>query len=293
MDKGIYTALSGGIAKSHELEIIANNLANSNTVGFKKDSGTFNEYLTELRKHDTAQGLEREITSITIQDPRPQGDKSFVEMDAVYTDFKQGGLQQTHRNLDVAIEGNGFFEVLTPLGVRYTRQGNFSLNPEGMLVTQNGFPVLSRPQKGVAKGGGAFGMIGVKGGMKPPPPRDTSPGTRQITLGPGPVHITENGSIYQNGIKVTDLNIDEFEETQLLEKVGNSYFRNVNAGNLKNAGASSKVHQGFLEGSNVNSVTEMTKLIQATRAYESHMQAVKTFQDVDSKSVNDIARIMP
>ena len=73
MDKGIYTALSGGIAKSHELELIANNLANANTPGFKRDTGTFNEYLTSLRRPDSVDGLQRELRSLTSPDARPAG----------------------------------------------------------------------------------------------------------------------------------------------------------------------------------------------------------------------------
>ena len=113
MDKGIYTALSGGIAKSHELDIISNNLANVNTPGFKRDQGTFNEYLTELRRPDSVEGLKRQITSETMLEGRPTGDKSFVEMDGVYTNFQPGPLEKTGRSLDVGLEGNGFFEVLT------------------------------------------------------------------------------------------------------------------------------------------------------------------------------------
>lgn len=293
MDKGIYTALSGGIAKAHELELIATNLANANTAGFKRDTGTFNEYLTELRKHDSANGIEREISAITIEDARPQGDKSFVEMDGVYTDYRQGSLQKTGRGLDLALEGNGFFEVLTPQGVRYTRQGNFSVGADGRLVTQNGYPVLSKPNQGMGPGK-AFGLIGGSNATtKPVPVRDPAPEERQIRLGAGQIEVTAEGIVFQNGARVSELNIEEFQENQWLEKVGNSLFRNVEPANLKNGPIQSKVHQGFLEGSNVNPVTEMTRLIQATRAYESHMQAVKTFQDIDGRSVNEIARPNP
>src|SRR4051812_41503482 len=138
MDKGIYTALSGGIAKSHELELIANNLANANTPGFKRDTGTFNEYLTEFRRNDSVEGVKREIAAAAGMDTRPTGDKSFVEMDGVYTDFRQGTLEKTGRTLDLGIEGQGFFEVWTPSGIRYTRQGSFSVSTDGHLVTQNG-----------------------------------------------------------------------------------------------------------------------------------------------------------
>ncbi len=266
MDKGIYVALSGGLAKSHELELIANNLANANTPGFKKDTGTFNEYLTEVRRADTVEGLQREINAATLLDGRPQGDKSFVEMDGIYTMHGQGGLKRTGTAFDCALEGKGFFEVLTPSGVRFTRQGNFSLSKEGVLVTANGFPVLQ-------KGAGA------------------APEQRVIRFGEGQVEIGGGGQIKQAGQEIATLSMVEFHENQWLEKVGNSYFRNTDEKNEKRgAEVQSKVHQGFLENSNVNAVQEMTRLIEATRAYESQLQAVKTYQEIDARSVNEIAR---
>ncbi len=296
MDKGIYTALSGGIAKSHELDLIANNLANANTAGFKRDTGTFNEYLSELRHPDSVQSLGREIAGLTSQDGRAVGDKSFVEMDGVYTDFRQGGLQKTGRTLDLALEGKGFFEVLTPQGVRYTRAGSFSIDKDGRLVTSNGHPVLSRtPKSGgadAAQSGGAFAVVGAKQPATPKPqaPQTVGAELRTITLGEGPVQVTPEGDIMQNGVLTASINIEEFNEPQWLEKVGNSLYRNTNADNIKGTTAESKMHQGFIEGSNVNAVTEMTRLIEATRSYESHMQAIKTYQDIDMRTANDIAK---
>jgi flagellar basal-body rod protein FlgG len=267
MDKGIYTALSGGIAKAHELELLANNLANVNTPGFKRDTGTFNEYLTELRRPDSPEGLRRDIAAEAAFDGRPSGDKSFVEMDGVYTDFSQGNLERTNRPLDVAIEGNGFFEVLTPSGIRYTRQGNFSVNQDGQLVTVNGYAVLARGQ-----------------GAGVPPEQ------RTIRLGQGAVSIGEDGSISQNGARVAQLSVGHFYENQWLEKAGNGYYRNTDPGNTDAGVGESRLHQGFIEGSNVNPVREMTRLIEATRAYESHMQAIKTYQEIDGKTVADIVK---
>jgi len=264
MDKGIYTALSGGIAKTHEMELIANNLANANTPGFKRDTGTFNEYLTEVRSKE---GVEAPNGLLNIQEARVEGDKSFVEMDGIYTDYRQGHLEGTKRALDVGIEGNGFLEVLTPAGIRYTRQGSLSVGANGTLVTQNGFPVLAKPTQG----------------SEALPPEQ-----RVIRLGQGSVRITEDGMVSQNGQPVAALTVQEFQEAQWLEKSGNAYYRNTHPNNLK-ANGTSKVLQGFLEGSNVNAVQEMTRLIEATRAYESHMQAIKTYQEIDGRSVNDIA----
>jgi flagellar basal-body rod protein FlgG len=264
MDKGIYTALSGGLAKAREVELIANNLANATTPGFKRDTGTFNEYLTEVRRSDSVDGIQREVQG-AVGEGRISGDKSFVEMDGVYTDFRQGTLQKSGRALDLAIEGEGFLEVLTPSGVRYTRQGNLSIDKEGRLVTSNGFPILSKGAQG-------------------------TPEQRLIQLGQGPIQITEEGFIIQNGAQVAQIGIQEFQETQWLEKMGNSLYRNTSAENIKSGTVASKIHQGFFEGSNVNAVSEMTRLIEATRSYESHMQAIKAYQEIDSKSVNEITK---
>jgi flagellar basal-body rod protein FlgF len=293
MDKGVYTALSGGIAKSHELELIANNLANANTPGFKKDNGTFNEYLTGLRRNDSVESLPREIMAATDLNARPSGDKSFVEMDGVYTDYRQGNIEKTGRTLDVALEGKGFFEVLTPSGVQYTRQGNFNISPQGILVTNNGYPVLSRPAKvqGTAPAeGDLFGVINSSGKQVPGGVRTPGPQQRVINLANGPIEIGQEGIIRQNGIQVAQLNIEEFKEDQWLEKSGNTYFKNTSPNNLNNEDVKSRVHQGFLESSNVNPISEMTRMIEATRAYESHLQAIKTYQEIDAKTANDLTK---
>jgi flagellar basal-body rod protein FlgG len=271
------------------VEVIANNLANATTPGFKRDTGTFNEYLTELRRGDSVEGVQQEVLSLANPDARPSGDKSFVEMDGIYTDFRQGTLQKSGRPLDVAIEGNGFFEVLTPAGIRYTRQGNFSVNKEGRLVNSNGDLVLSKgSQNKVAvtdlEVPGAAPFTGQVSDRQPAAEQ------RIIQFGEGPVQITQEGAVIQNGVEISRINIEEFEEAQWLEKMGNSYYRNTHPANLKNGTLNSRLHQGFIEGSNVNAVSEMTRLIEATRAYESHMQAIKAYQDIDSKSVNDIAK---
>jgi flagellar basal-body rod protein FlgF len=276
MDKGIYTALSGGMARAHEVELLANNLANVNTPGFKRDTGTFNEYLTELRRPDSVEGLKREIENAALGG-RVAGDKSFVEMDGVYTDFKQGALQKTSRGLDVALEGKGFFEVLTPAGIRYTRQGNFTLDGEGRLVNGAGHYVLARDPRLTQPLTGRF--------------EPTAPEARVIQMGRiGPAEITPDARILQGGAELAQLSLVEFHEPQWLEKMGHGLWKNTHEDNLRHLPPESQVHQGFLEGSNVNPVHEMTKLIEATRAYESQLQAIKTYGEIDSRSVNDIAR---
>lgn len=277
MDKGIFTALSGGLAKGRELEIIANNLANAGTPGFKKDTGTFHEYLPELRRPDSAEALDREIKAAAAYDGRPPGDKSFVELDGIYTDFRQGMLKRTGEPLDLALEGSGFFEVLTPDGVAYTRQGTFKISPEGLLVTANGHPVLSNTD-----GPAEERVIQVR--------TVVSPEQRLVSVNARELQISSDGIISQGDVQLNIIAVREFHEPQWLEKVGNSYFRNVREDNLKSGLSSTQIHQGFVESSNVNALGEMTRLIEASRAYESHLQAIKTFNDIDGKTANEIAK---
>ena len=141
--KNLWVPLSGQIAQQQKVDTIANNIANANTAGFKKDSLVFKEHLTALNK-----GLDEiDIPNgdwKTEDFYRTQGaENAYVKVDGSYTDFTQGGLQPTHNPLDLALFGNGFFEVLTPSGVRFTRKGNFNFNQQGELVTENGYKLLS------------------------------------------------------------------------------------------------------------------------------------------------------
>lgn len=125
MIKGIFTSASGMIPRIMKQEVTANNMANVNTVGYKRDR----VFLHQLRQEQ--EGL---ITDLEWEVPM---------IDGVYIDFSQGQIRQTERPLDVAIEGEGFFVIKSPEGERYTRDGQFRLNPEGLLVNKNGHSVLS------------------------------------------------------------------------------------------------------------------------------------------------------
>ncbi|MEZ4751522.1 MAG: flagellar hook basal-body protein [Bdellovibrionota bacterium] len=272
-----FTALSGGIAKAHQLEIIANNLANVDTPALKRDMATFNEYLPELRRPDTVEALDREIKSQTLFDGRPPGDKSFVELDGIYSDFRQGTLKRTGRSTDLALEGKGFFEVLGPEGdVIFTRQGNFKVSDEGVLVTANGLPVLSANYER-APGDRVIRVRDV-----------LSPEQRTVDVSEQRLQFSADGVISQGEIQLNTLAIREFHEAQYLEKVGNAYFRNTDERNLKEVNQGTRLHQGVIESSNVNPLREMTLLIEASRAYEA--QFVATLNEIDGKTANEIAR---
>ncbi len=281
MSKGLWPAVSGSVAQSEKLDIIANNLANVNTTGFKKDQAAFQAVLSSAVS--AAQKEEAPHKLYTDKDfYRLDGrDKAYVAVDGTHTNFSQGGVKVTNGPLDLALEGNGFLEVLGPQGARYTRQGNLKLTADGTLVTQEGYPVLSQ-------GGNAAPAPGQ------PPITRADLLARSIRINPnGPAELTinNNGQIYQGRQLVSALSVVEFVDPKLLVKEGTSLFNNTVAANVSLDAPTTNVRQGMLENSNVNAVQEMTEMLKATRLFESNEKAVRTYSDLEGRAVNDIGRL--
>ncbi len=263
--KGIYTAVSGAIAQSSKLDTIANNLANSNATGFKKDRQVFSEYLSSYEKEQQLMKVPRVPASVESFYDMQGGDKAYVNPAGTYTDHSQGQMRVTQSPLDLAIEGRGFFEVLTPQGVRWTRNGSFSVNPEGQLVTKNGHPVL------------------VAGNQ--------DPAQRVIQMGNERLTVSKQGDLYMAGNPVGRIAVVDFLDATKIKKEGSGLFQRISEDVIPiDAGAQSSVHQGFLEGSNVNVVEEMTDMIMAHRVFEATQQAVKAFDHMDDKLINGVGR---
>lgn len=248
--KGIYTALSGAVAQSLKLDTIANNIANVNTTGFKKDQQTFSEYLTALEKEQDVMKVPRMPASIESFYELNGGDKAFVDAAGTYTNFEQGSLKSTGGKLDVAIDGQGFFEVGTPTGVRFTRAGNFTVDGNGQLVTKDGNPVLLE---------GGEGEDGLISGDNFDSRTVRVSGTQAIT-------ISDAGEVFEGETKLGKLSVVNVANTDALQKVGNNYYttkENMNAEitAIKNP----SLKQGFLETSNVNIINEMTDMIMARK----------------------------
>ncbi len=211
MDGIAYIMATKQNASLKHLEVVANNIANANTTGFKQDSVLFDQYLVRDVKDKTAYG-------------------TYVGSTADVTD---GGLKTTMRSLDVAIKGVGFFMVMTPLGVRYTRNGNFHLNEEKKLVNGGGYPVLTSDGQEIVF-----------------EEEDNAP------------IIGEDGSIYFGNAKRGTLGVIEFENPRALRKFGNGLFSSDVDGQQVDKPS---VMQGVLEESNVKSVEQITKLIEINR----------------------------
>lgn len=268
MSKGIYTALSGAMAQNARLDTVANNLANVNTPGFKRDGQLFREYLTAYEKEPGTITVPRVPASIESFYDMQGGDKGYVDAKGTYTDFAQGALKQTGNKLDVAIEGDGFFEVLTPAGVRLTRVGSFNVDGEGRLVTKQGLPVL--------RDGGA----------------GQDPATREIKIASANVTVSPSGEIFDGNQNIGRLSLVNVGNKDALLKTGQSLFSIKDTLDPQMTLASeAKLHQGFIETSNVNVVREMTDMITATRVFESTQKGIQAYDQMMAKDVNEVPKL--
>ncbi len=262
--KGVYTALSGAIAQSQRLDTIANNLANVNTPSFKKDQQVFQEYLTANEKPPGVIQVPRIAASIESFYDMQGGDKSYVDSAGTFTNFSQGSLRNTGNPLDVAIDGNGFFEIATPQGVRLTRLGSFKLDGNGQLVTKDGHPVLRQAPEG------------------------TPPENRVLRVGgQAAVIINDAGEVFDGDNLVGRIGVVDVPNKDSLSKIGTSLynFKSNAQPEVVNV-VSPSMKQGFLEGSNVNIVQEMTDMIQTTRTFESTQKAINAYDSMADKLIN-------
>jgi len=265
--KGVYTAVSGAMAQSQRLDTIANNIANANTTGFKKDQQIFNEYLSSYEKAPDVIEVPRIPAAIESFYDMQGGDRSYVNSAGTFTTHSQGPLKATSSTLDFAMEGPGFFEVVTPGGIRLTRNGSFKIDGNGELTTKEGFPVLREGLGQPAEG-------------------------RHIKLSGSNITVSYNGDIYDSGNLVGRMSAVDISYKDALQKVGSSLYQiKANSTEALKTAIDSKIQQGFIEGSNVNIVEEMTDMIQATRVFETNQQAIKAFDQMDEKLVRDIPKL--
>ncbi|MBL7545744.1 MAG: flagellar basal-body rod protein FlgF [Bdellovibrionaceae bacterium] len=266
--KGIYTALSGAMAQSLQMDTIANNIANVNTPGFKRDTQVFNEYLTANEKEQTGMPVPRIPSSIESFYDMQGGDKSFVDSKGTFTDFSQGSLKHTGNPLDLAIDGAGFFEVATPDGVKLTRAGNFTMDGNGHLVNKEGHFILA------SGGAGA------------------DPEARVITLnGSEPLNVNDQGDIFQGTQLVARVSVVTVADNDSLQKIGNSLY-GFKAGHNPEiiAKPNPSLKSGFMETSNVNVVQEMTDMIKTQRIFESTQKAISAYDSMNDKLVNIVGK---
>jgi len=265
--KGIYTAVSGAMAQSDKLDTIANNIANVDTPAFKRDEQVFREYLTAYEKAGDVIEAPRMPASIDSFHPINGADKSYVDSAGTSTSFSQGSLQITKNPFDLAIDGEGFFEVMTINGPRLTRNGSFTVNSQGDLVTKQGHHVLLSDQGQPLQ-------------------------NRFVRIGQAEsVNVTYDGAIEVDGQIIGQLSLLTAEDKDVFQKEGNSLYKLRESINSPLVPAKVKVHQGALEKSNVNLVSEMTDMIKTTRVFESTQKAIQAYDSMNSKLVNDVTKL--
>jgi flagellar basal-body rod protein FlgF len=300
----MWTSVSGAAAQAQAVDTVANNLANVDTNGFKKDVPAFKEYLSSVeREHDRPS---IHIGPVTDKDLNPiyDRDQSHVIVHGNYTSFKQGPMKVTNAPLDVAIEGPGLIEVATPQGPKYTRHGSFKVAVDGKLVTNEGYPVL------MSKAGGLAGAeptaltaqatspegapsANLDGSPIPGSLSDPAVASRFINLKDRHnININDKGEVYAGADLIGQVGLVEFTDPKLLQKTGLQYFTNTLPGkNIAGEPKNSLIHQGMIEGSNVNPVEEMTNLIKANRLFEHDLKVMKTFGDMMGREANDIGKL--
>lgn len=246
MSGGMYLAAAGALVQQLRLEVLANNVANISTIGYKGDRSIF-----QIPEETEPQTFETSIEGIQSLSP-------YAPPFSTVTDFSQGAIRQTGNPLDVAINGDGFFSIQTPDGVQYTRQGNFTLNSEGVLITPDGYPVLG------------------EGG--------------EITLEEGTVEIDLQGGVYVDGDEVGRLQVTGVSNPETLTKAGNGRFVGSEATTVGERPENSTLSQGYLETANVNPVQAMTEMIETSRAFEAYQKVIQSADEATSNSINDVGK---
>ncbi|MBI3558487.1 MAG: flagellar hook-basal body protein [Deltaproteobacteria bacterium] len=295
------------MAQSQNVDIIANNLANANTTGFKKDTPTFKEYLTaNERPPSPAIDIPRTIFKDSDFYHFDGREHAKVNLNKVVTDHGQGSMRSTSAPFDMAIDGPGFFAVSTPSGVMFTRSGDFKVDGKGQLVNQEGFPVLALAGEAAdtsnqPKAGQPVDATRNPASFNPftgqfPPTAGSKPLLAPINLKDAleagtVVHVTPEGEVFSGEDRVAKVAVAEFANPVLLKKETTSLYSNPDPANVPRVGDSSRVRQGFLEASNVNPVVELMSLIKANRMFESNMRAIKAYNDMAGKEANEVGKL--
>jgi fagellar hook-basal body proteins len=258
MIRSLYTAVSGMITQEAKQDIITNNLANANTVGFKADNLSIRKFddvlLENYDKVSGGKNVKNVIGSISL------GSK----LDSVNTDFTQGMIQSTDKTTDFAIEGKGFFTVQrndgNNNGQYYTRDGHFHVDMNGILVNDSGDKVMGRNLQ--------------TNQLEP------------INVGSSDLVSDVSGNISVNGNKVYKLYTVDFNDYKTLKKTGDNLYQGNNP-TENNA----LVRQNSLEKSNINVINAMTDMITTMRSFETNQKVVQSLDETLGKLVNEVGSV--
>lgn len=266
MVKGLYTAHTGMVNEMKRLDIMTNNLANANTTAYKKEGTTSRTFADEMavRIRDSGDyGITREIGEITYG----------VHLGQVYTDYSTGSFEVTDVETDLALDGNGFFAISFTnkqgeTSVKYTRDGSFTVNTEGYLVTKDGDYVLN-----------------ATGALNGDPSE-----ANYVQVDPNAtLMIDKLGYIYQNDVLVGTIGVVDVDNYDYLEKYGENMYNLLDGGNV--TASTAAIEQGVLETSNVNVVNEMVNMITIQRAYEAGQRVITSIDGTLQIAANQIGKV--
>lgn len=266
MIKGLYTGTIGMLAQWTDLDVVANNLANVNTSGYKKDETIFTPF-PQILLHRLYDNYIMTKEGPLDKRPKVGAVGTGVGVDDIATLYSQGPIQQTDNKFDLAISGKGFFTIEGPnKETLYTRNGTFTRDAQGYLVTHDGYKVL-----------------GLKG---------------YIQVGEGDINVQENGMVmisptqdWKSPQEIDLLKIVDFEDKRGLNKRGDTLFESTQYAGEPQIITPPKILQGYIEKSNVNPVEEMVRMIEIQRIYEINQRAVSFFDDTLRTAVTEVGKI--
>lgn len=244
MENLSYISLSHQTALKRQMDVVANNIANMSTPGFKSQSVLFEEY----------------VQNAGHGDKDPTGKFSQVLDRATWRNMDQGTLSMTGNPLDMAITGDAYFAIETEAGPRYTRAGNFSLNDRGEVVTAKGHLVEGE--------GGAL----------------------QIPEGDSQIKVDKQGNLSTESGQIAKVRLVSFDNPQDLIATGDGMFR-AEPGTEQDAPEGTEITQGALEGSNVQSIVEMTRMIDVLRTYQQVQKMVQGDHDRQRSAIRTLSQV--
>jgi flagellar basal-body rod protein FlgF len=254
MENALLIGMSRQMVLERQMDVVANNVANVNTNGFKADNSLFEQYLMPVARENRFNPQDRQV--------------SFVNDRGTWRDTGPGSLEITNNPLDVAIDGSGYLVVQTAGGERYTRNGSLQINAQGQLVTAAGSPVL-----------------GDNG------PVTFQPTDHDVSISPdGRITVIEGASSNNNETTRGTLRVVSFAQPQLLQKEGDNLY-SAPAGVAATPDTTSQLKQGALEKSNVHAVTEIARMIQISRAYQQMSTLLQQQSDLHKTAIQQLAQV--
>jgi flagellar basal-body rod protein FlgG len=269
-------------AQQWRLDAVANNLANVDTDGYKRDQAAFRAFPELLLRRMNDDGVYRHPFGSADAAPVIGKLGMGVELNELYTDFEQGSFKESQNDFDLALDGRGFFTVATPWGERYTRNGSFQLGKEGYLETKEGYPVL-----------GENGPIRVKANNFQVD-KDGRVWINAEYADDPSLMVSRQDNTWEQTVLLDTVKLVDFDLDRYLEKQGSSLYRETDTSGparIIEAGMRPRVVQGFTEAANVEPVREMVQMIEVNRAYEANQKVIQTHDSMLGTLINQTARV--